>query len=96
MPHPIRVSHRFALSLGPCLSIQTGPLYISTVEAEPLHSYRKGGYYLVTLGEYLKAGRYKVLYKLGWGGYLIVWAARDQREEMYVAVKISVIETEDT
>ncbi|KAI3109579.1 hypothetical protein CBS147333_5564 [Penicillium roqueforti] len=69
-------------------------LYISTVDAEPLHRYRKGGYHPVTLGEYLKDGRYKVLHKLGWGGYSTVWAARDQREETYVAVKISVAETE--
>lgn len=54
-------------------------LYISTVDAEPLHRYRKGGYHPVTLGEYLKDGRYKVLHKLGWGGYSTVWAARDQR-----------------
>ena len=55
------------------------PLHISTVEAEPLHRYRRGGYYPAALGEYLKSGRYKVLYKLGWGGYSTVWAARDQR-----------------
>ncbi|PGH01513.1 hypothetical protein GX51_05200 [Blastomyces parvus] len=48
------------------------PLYISTVNAEPLHRYRQGGYHPITLGESLKAGR----------------------EEMYVAVKISVAETE--
>jgi serine/threonine-protein kinase SRPK3 len=54
-------------------------LYISTIDAEPLHRYRKGGYHPVTLGECLKAGRYKVLHKLGWGGYSTVWAARDQR-----------------
>lgn len=69
-------------------------LYISTIDAEPLHRYRQGGYHPVTLGECLKAGRYKVLHKLGWGGYSTVWAARDQREQTYVAVKISVAETE--
>ncbi|KAJ5413494.1 hypothetical protein N7465_005799 [Penicillium sp. CMV-2018d] len=55
------------------------PLYISPVDAEPLHRYRQGGYHPVTLGERLKSGRYKVLHKLGWGGYSTVWLARDQR-----------------
>jgi hypothetical protein len=41
------------------------PLYISTVDAEPLHRYRQGGYNPVTLGESLKAGRYKGLHKRG-------------------------------
>jgi hypothetical protein len=52
--------------------------YISTIDAEPLYRYRRGGYHPVTLGECLKSGRYKVLHKLGWGGYSTVWAARDQ------------------
>ncbi|KAJ5749401.1 hypothetical protein N7533_006429 [Penicillium manginii] len=64
------------------------------IDAEPLYRYRLGGYHPVTLGECLKAGRYKVLHKLGWGGYSTVWAARDQRTETYVAVKISVAEQE--
>jgi hypothetical protein len=55
------------------------PLHISTLDAEPLHRYGRGGYCPVTLGETLKSGRYKVLHKLGWGGYSTVWAARDQR-----------------
>ncbi|OAX80213.1 hypothetical protein ACJ72_05460 [Emergomyces africanus] len=69
-------------------------LYTSPVDAEPLHRYRQGGYHPVALGECLKAGRYKVLHKLGWGGYSTVWAARDQRlyKIIYVAIKISVAE----
>jgi hypothetical protein len=53
--------------------------YVSTLDAEPLHRYKKGGYHPVALGDTLKDGRYKVLHKLGWGGYSTVWAARDQR-----------------
>ncbi|KOS47027.1 hypothetical protein ACN38_g1996 [Penicillium nordicum] len=68
------------------------PLYISPVDAEPLHRYRQGGYHPVTLGECLKSGRYKVLHKLGWGGYSTVWVARDLRDDVYVAVKICVAE----
>lgn len=49
-----------------------------TVEAEPLHRYRPGGYHPVHLGDVLKDGRYKILHKLGFGGYSTVWVARDQ------------------
>lgn len=52
--------------------------YSCTIDAEPLHRYAKGGYHPVTLGGFLD-GRYKILHKLGWGGYSTVWAARDER-----------------
>ncbi|KAF2257428.1 kinase-like protein [Trematosphaeria pertusa] len=66
--------------------------HICDVDAEPLHRYRKGGYHPIGLGDLLKDGRYKILHKLGWGGYSTVWAARDRREQRYVTVKISVSE----
>lgn len=53
-------------------------LYTCTIDAESLHRYIEGGYHPISLGDYLKDGRYKVLHKLGWGGYSTVWAARDQ------------------
>ncbi|KAJ5824273.1 hypothetical protein N7447_006613 [Penicillium robsamsonii] len=90
---PLYIASR-TMSTQPNRSQMDRHLYISTIDAEPLHRYRKGGYHPVTLGECLKAGRYKVLHKLGWGGYSTVWAARDQRDQTYVAVKISVAETE--
>ncbi|XPT00654.1 Non-specific serine/threonine protein kinase [Ascochyta lentis] len=67
-------------------------MHVCDVDAEPLHRYHKGGYHPVHLGDLLKHGRYKILHKLGWGGYSTVWAARDLREQTYVAVKISVAE----
>jgi hypothetical protein len=48
------------------------------VDAEPLNRYRRGGYHPVCLGDLLKDRRYKILHKLGWGGYSTIWAARDQ------------------
>jgi serine/threonine-protein kinase SRPK3 len=49
------------------------------IDAEPLHRYRVGGYHPVALGDLFHDGRYKVLHKLGWGGYSTVWAAKDLR-----------------
>lgn len=49
------------------------------VDAEPIQYYRPGGYHPTLLGDTFKDGRYKILHKLGWGGYSTVWVARDQR-----------------
>ncbi|KAI0867389.1 kinase-like domain-containing protein [Hypoxylon argillaceum] len=70
----------------------TPVLYTCDIDAEPLHRYTEGGYHPVHLGDQLKHGRYRVLHKLGWGGYSTVWAARDQDVGRYVAVKISISE----
>jgi serine/threonine-protein kinase SRPK3 len=57
---------------------RTDPLaYTCDIDAEPLNRYRIGGYHPVALGDLFKDGRYKVLHKLGWGGYSTVWAAKD-------------------
>lgn len=46
--------------------------------AEPLHRYQPGGYHPVQLGDLFQAGRYKIVHKLGWGGWSTTWVARDQ------------------
>ncbi|KAM0191956.1 hypothetical protein ACHAPI_008676 [Fusarium lateritium] len=66
--------------------------YKCDIDAEPLHRYRPGGYHPVALGDSLKDDRYKVLHKLGWGGYSTTWAAKDEKEDRYVAVKIKMSE----
>ncbi|KAH9891394.1 protein kinase-like domain-containing protein [Xylariomycetidae sp. FL2044] len=65
-------------------------------DAEPLHRYRPGGYHPLDLGVALKNGRYKVLHKLGWGGYSTTWAAKDQKDDRYVAVKITMSEVAES
>ncbi|KAL4762382.1 serine protein kinase [Aspergillus foveolatus] len=72
-------------------------MYACPVDAEPLDRYRKGGYHPILLGSFLSDGRYKILHKLGWGGYSTVWAARDRKSHFlgtYVAVKICLSERE--
>ncbi|KAK4554930.1 hypothetical protein LTR86_008078 [Recurvomyces mirabilis] len=54
---------------------------------EDVDEYRLGGYHLVHLGD-VYHDRYKVLHKLGAGGFATTWLARDHREERYVALKI--------
>ena len=45
---------------------------------EPLKDYMPGGYHPVALGDIFQ-DRYKIVRKLGWGGYSTVWLAYDQR-----------------
>lgn len=93
--HQVLASAAIALSNCQRRISQIAPHpYTSDVEAEPVHRYRPGGYHPVRLGDHLKGGRYKILHKVGWGGYSTTWAARDQEHQRYVAVKISVSEAE--
>ncbi|KAI0531648.1 kinase-like domain-containing protein [Xylaria digitata] len=70
--------------------------YTCDVDAESICRYRPGGYHPIRLGDQLKGGRYKILHKVGWGGYSTTWAARDQVHQRYVAVKISVSEAKNS
>lgn len=62
------------------------------IYAEPLHRYQRGGYHPVHLGdcfEGTKGRTYRVLHKLGWGGYSTVWAARDLRSFFFLFFSFS-------
>ncbi|KIM86044.1 hypothetical protein PILCRDRAFT_816587 [Piloderma croceum F 1598] len=52
-----------------------------------LTDYARGGYHPINLGDVSQL-RYKVVRKLGWGGYSTVWLAYDQRSGRHVAIKV--------
>lgn len=57
--------------------------------AEPLAKYRPGGYHPVMIEDILN-GRYRVIDKLGYGGYSTVWLAHDVCMKRYIAVKVCI------
>ena len=56
---------------------------------ESLEKYRPGGYHPVMIGD-VPHGRYRIVDKLGYGGYSTIWLAQDTRLEQCVAVKIGI------
>lgn len=63
------------------------PVYNHIYDVENLDLYAPGGYHPIELGHQLD-GRYRVLQKLGHGGYSTVWLARDEAASSLVAVKV--------
>jgi serine/threonine-protein kinase SRPK3 len=57
-------------------------------DCEELEKYDLGGFHPVHLGDRYDGGRYKVVHKLGSGGFSTVWLARDLVEQRWVALKI--------
>jgi serine/threonine-protein kinase SRPK3 len=53
------------------------PINLLFTEENPLN-YKPGGYHPVELGDQLGANRYKILSKLGYGGFSTVWLAKDE------------------
>ncbi|KAF2795052.1 kinase-like protein [Melanomma pulvis-pyrius CBS 109.77] len=56
--------------------------------SEDLEDYVQGGFHPVHLGEVYHDGRYKIIHKLGAGGFSTVWLARDAQTNRNVALKI--------
>ncbi|KAK1770520.1 kinase-like domain-containing protein [Phialemonium atrogriseum] len=69
-------------------------LYIRGVDddLERFHSFRPGGYCPIHLHDEINDGQYRIIHKLGHGGYATVWLCRDQHADTpsYVAVKILI------
>ncbi|KAG8164502.1 hypothetical protein KVR01_006420 [Diaporthe batatas] len=56
---------------------------------EPLEDYQDGGFHPVHLGDILgECNKYRVIHKLGHGGFGTVWLCRDSNNLGYVAVKV--------
>ncbi|KAK7558868.1 protein kinase [Phyllosticta citricarpa] len=62
---------------------------------ENLERYCPGGYHPTHLGDIFH-GRYRVIHKLGWGSYSVVWLARDLEVQRNVALKIIIAEQSET
>lgn len=58
-------------------------------EVERLEEYEPGGYHPVAIDDLLHS-RYRVIDKLGYGGYSTIWLARDEKVNRFVAVKIGI------
>lgn len=56
-------------------------------ESEDLENYTPGGFHPVHLGD-VYDGQYRVVHKLGFGGFSTVWLARDFSASRWVALKI--------
>ncbi|KAG4273493.1 CMGC/SRPK protein kinase [Fusarium proliferatum] len=73
-------------SIGSNESCRFETVQISDTEEPGL--YRKGGFHPVHIGDHVDSGRYRVVHKLGHGGFSVVWLAYDSLESIWVAIKI--------
>ncbi|OJD25101.1 serine/threonine protein kinase [Blastomyces percursus] len=62
-------------------------------EVERLDYYVPGGYHPVMIGDKLRAGRYVIAHKLGFGRSGTTWLAEDKEQSRLVALKISTAES---
>lgn len=90
-------SHRNLIRLRGNLSAQrtmsnAGPAYYCDIESESLERYRPGGYHPVNIDDTFHSGRYRVIQKLGWGGYSTVWLVYDSILSRLAALKVVVAE----
>ncbi|KAM3481361.1 hypothetical protein MY5147_000752 [Beauveria neobassiana] len=66
----------------------TRPIFNILHQEEELTSYYYGGLHPVCLGDESKDGRYRVVHKIGRGGFSTVWLVRDTQVNRWAALKI--------
>lgn len=59
---------------------------------ENVEKYTRGGFHPVHLADTFKDGRYRVLHKLGYGGFSTAWLARDEHLQRLVSLKVLTAE----
>lgn len=57
-------------------------------DVEDREFYKAGGFHPTKIGDIFHGGRYRVIHKLGYGGFATVWLAQDQQTKSNVALKI--------
>ena len=57
-------------------------------DVEDVEKYRPGGFHPVHLADTFDGDRYRILHKLGYGGFSTVWLARDEHFQQLVSLKI--------
>jgi hypothetical protein len=71
-------------------------LELAPFKLEHIYDYKLNGHHPVHLGDiYSNNGRYRVIHKLGSGGFAIVWLYRDTKAKgatKYIALKILMAE----
>jgi hypothetical protein len=65
-------------------------------DTEDLEMYRPGGFHPVHLGDYYAGKRYRIVHKLGAGGFSTVWLARDEIKNAWIALKITAADESTT
>ncbi|KAF5688352.1 kinase domain-containing protein [Fusarium denticulatum] len=70
-------------------SSSSAVLYLPIEDVESPYGYSPGDYHPIDIGDHL-GDRYRVVHKLGYGGFSTIWLARDEIASKYVAVKIGI------
>jgi serine/threonine-protein kinase SRPK3 len=66
-------------------------LHGSNEGLEPLEDYQEGGYHPIHIGDVLgPSDSYRIIHRLGHGGFGTVWLCRDSFEARYIALKVMV------
>jgi serine/threonine-protein kinase SRPK3 len=60
-------------------------VYAPEVDLEDFENYTTGGFHPIIIGDSFQNGRYKIVHKLGFGGYSTIWLTRDRELNRYVA-----------